>query len=519
MARMVASSRAGGSKKQILVTQDDFYDDAVAKEEQAERWALSDIKKTIRHYLLAFESYEKGLRAPEATLSGSCHIYYNQTRLLLKMHTDFVANDGHINILQYVNLADLGDLTVLFRPLKSIVERFELTIAEFKDECSWDLHFNLLTCYYSLLEDYESLTGEEVLQVFEKFKILGNKLIQLHVQELESWDVTSGDDATADQQYGNPAVPETSSQNADAGVQEPESVEMQDEITAWTLVDTLSMCYRCISTIMEILIETNNGTLNTMNPIQVGYLNDSAQALKSQLNLFLNSTTYVETNSADTEELNLAIWSIEGLKVAVTDGYEGVKSFMSNLQSAELEKLLIAVDILHLTAQSFQQNSYTQLWAVYTEIARILSAAESQVAQKRQDIISGRLKDKDNELSPTVFQLCDVMISRSDNELFRHMLKTSQLNSNDPSTTDASNAKTAAVLLKNAQVLLKNAKAIAEKPCGFREYISDKLKRNYVFKQAEDRLEFMNSGKATPTILELAQSNPFYTSISSARNT
>ena len=184
-----AYSMKKNSKKQVLVSEDDFYEDATAKEEQAERWALSDIKKTIRFYLMAYNSYQLGLATPDSTITGSYHIYYNQTRLLLKMHSDYIANDGEINVLQYVNMSDLGDVSVLFLPLADIIQRFELTVTKFANICSWDLYFNLLICYLSRLEeDYEELGGEEILKLFEKFVELAQRLIKLHLQELESWD-------------------------------------------------------------------------------------------------------------------------------------------------------------------------------------------------------------------------------------------------------------------------------------------------------------------------------------------
>ncbi|CEP64630.1 uncharacterized protein LALA0_S12e03312g [Lachancea lanzarotensis] len=504
---MFGLSRSNGPQKKVLVTQDDFYDDAVAKEEQAERWALSDIKKTIRQYLLAFESYERGLNAAEATLSGSCHIYYNQTRLLLKMHTDFIANDGHINILQYVNLSDLGDLTVLFQPLGSITERFELAFAKFGDICSWDLHFNLLTCYYSRIENFETVPGQEVLHVFEKFRTLSQKLIELHVQELETWDVANADGLSNVESYEDTA--KGPDQERD---QEPEAVEMQDEITVWTLIDTLAVSYRCIAAVLELFIESSSGTLDTLNAVQADWLSNNAQEYKSQLDNFLANTTHIHEESADTGELKLAIWSIEALRIATDDGFEGLKTLIADLPNEDTGRLLIAVDVLHLAGQPSRGTANSQLWAIYTEIGRVLRIVDSQLAAKRQDITSGRLKHIENELSPTVFHLCDVLINRSDNELFRYMIKTS---STDTSTSydgssDPNAAKTAAVLLKNAQVLLKNAKAISQQSCGFREYISDKLKRNYIYKQAEDRLEFIESHKTTETISELAQNHPFY---------
>ncbi|SCV05286.1 LANO_0H04148g1_1 [Lachancea nothofagi CBS 11611] len=507
---MAPRQKKNGSKKPVLETEEDFYDDATEKEEQAERWALSDVKKTIRQYALAFNSYEQGLNAPSSTVGGSYHIYYNQTRLLLKMYSDYIANDGSVNILQYVDLTDMGNLDMLFKPLPIITERFELAIAKFRDACSWDIYFNLLTCYFSQLEDYSELSGDQILELYERFKSTARRVIQLHLEELESWEAPS-DTATPAPLDAVPTVDGNSGHSASED-NELEVMEMQDEITAKTLLDTLVVCYRCIATLIELLVESRNGTFAAINDVQANYLEDDTQQFKLQLDAVVREEAGLNLGSLETDELQLAVWSIDGLIVVSSTGFEGLKTFIAGIADSGrdtcVDKLLIAVDLLHLVRQHPKNNlkhNQARLWAVCTEAGRLLSTVEAKLAQKRQDTISGILKENDNELSPVVFKLCEVMISRSDNELYRHLIKATEASHGDPAA-----AKTAGILLRNAQVLLKNASTIAQQPCGFREYISDKLKRNYIYKQATERLGFMENGATTSTILELAQEHPFY---------
>ncbi|SCU87833.1 LADA_0E06436g1_1 [Lachancea dasiensis] len=503
-------------KKTVLITQEDFYDDATAKEEQAERWALSDIKKIIRQYLSAFSSYEQGLNAPESTISGSYNIYYNQTRLLLKVHTDFIANEGHINILQYVNLTDLGDLKVLFRPLSSITERFEFAIAKFGDVCSWDLYFNLLTCYHSQLEDFTSLPGHIIIDLFQKFQELSLRLVHIHFEELESWSSAAAHEGE-DQEPADSKDTSGQPPNSSGTVVDGESgfMEMQDEITPKTFIDTLAVCYGCIATLVELLIETHSGSLDAVSIVQANFLEEAVDNFKIQLDRHLNvvsSASFGERSSAvppDTEELELAIWTIDGLRAVSMGGFAGLKTFLAPIseETADLcmNKYLIAVDLLQLVVQQTNGSEFPQVWAVRTEIGRILSAVETALAQKRQNIVSGRLKEMDNELSPTVFKLCDIMVSRSDNELHRYIMKSAA------TATDSTAAKTSDILLKNAKVLLKNAATISQQPCGFREYISDKLKRNFIYRQAADRLDYIeNKSPAKEAILEICQDHPYY---------
>ncbi|KAM3165063.1 hypothetical protein ACU8KH_00823 [Lachancea thermotolerans] len=499
--------RRNVSKKHVLTTEEDFYVDATSKEEQAERWALSDIKKTIGQYMAAVNAYEQGLHAPDRTEIGSYHIYYNQTRLLLKLHTDFIACDG-INILQYVNIRDLGDVSPLFLPLDSIIDRFEFAITKFGDLCSWDLFFNLLTCYLSILEEsQEELTGEVLLKIFERFVELAQNLIQLHLRELETWDVSfeNKDDDFQSMDLSQQSFDSTTGK----GIKEvhdtstAEYVEMQDEITHLTLVETLSVCFRFVSTLMEILGEAAHGKRATINPIQSNYLGDAALQFTSQLKLFASEIDRSKVGN-EIMELDLAMSLVQGLEIAISADYDSLQRFIEE-SGENLDKLMICVDILRLCLTN-QNSTFSQKWSFCSEIGRLLSRVESQLVQKRLDIMSGHLKGLENELSPTVFKLCDVMITRSDNELLRWTMKESE----SGSSSNQNASKTSEILLKNAGVLLKNATAIAQKPCGFREYVSDKLKRNYIYKQAAERLEFINTGKITGVIEDLVSEHPFF---------
>ncbi|CUS22408.1 LAQU0S05e04698g1_1 [Lachancea quebecensis] len=516
--------RRNASKKHVPVTEEDFYVDATSKEEQAERWALSDVKKTIGHYMAAFNAYEQGLNAMDCTEVGSYHIYYNQTRLLLKLHTDYIACDG-INILQYVNISDLGDginilqyanttdlgnTSPLFLPLDSIIDRFEFAIAKFGDLCSWDLFFNLLTCYLSFLEESSSeLGGEILLKIFSRFVELAQNLIQLHLQELETWDVSieAKDDDFRSMDLSHQSFDSTTGEGIKASQDAPaaEYVEMQDEITHLTFVETLTVCFRFVSTLMEILFEAAHGKRAGINPVQSNYLRDAVSQFKSQLNSFASEIDRDKENS-ETIELDLAIRFVQGLELAMSANFDNLQRFIEE-SGDDSDNLMICVDVLR-SCLSNQSLTSLQNWSFCSEIGRLLSRVETGLTQKRLDIMSGRLKGIDNELSPTVFKLCDVMITRSDNELLRWSMKMSEPNN----SLDQSASKTSAVLLKNAEVLLKNATAIAQKPCGFREYVTDKLKRNYIYKQAYERLEFIKSGKTTAVTKELALDHPFFAS-------
>ena len=113
--------------KRDLITQEDYYEEGTFYEEQAERWLLSDIRKTLRFYLDAYNYYEFGLiKAVDKTEKGSYDISYNETRLLLQIYNDYLFNSGYINILQYVKLDDISNLNQILKTLPEIVNNLEI---------------------------------------------------------------------------------------------------------------------------------------------------------------------------------------------------------------------------------------------------------------------------------------------------------------------------------------------------------------------------------------------------------
>ena len=149
-------------------------------------------------------------------------------------------------------------------------------------------------------------------------------------------------------------------------------------------------------------------------------------------------------------------------------------------------------------------------WQIRTYLSRTLGKLQTILAERQSNIISGKTKNKDNELSPIVFSLCDVMINRADNELSRCLLKQTELNQlQGQSHPEEDIVKTIELLQQNAKTLLVNAKSIAHRSCGFSEYITDKLKRNYIYGQASIRLDIIESPR-TRKIPEDLDDQPSY---------
>lgn len=92
-------------------------------------------------------------------------------------------------------------------------------------------------------------------------------------------------------------------------------------------------------------------------------------------------------------------------------------------------------------------------------------------------------------LSNVVFQLCDVTITAASNELRRYDIRVKK----NGSTATVDNVQS--ILLKNAKTLLTNAQIISEKSCGMQETIVDKLKRNYIYNEAKNKLALLVSNE------------------------
>lgn len=472
---------------------------------------MSDIKKTLRFFAKAFQSYERALTAPESSTNDSYNIYYNQTRLMLKIFTDYTANDGYINLLEYVNLDDCPEVFDLFLPLPSIIQRFEMVAEKFPEECAWDLRFNLLTCYLTFVETQNSASGEEIVVVSSKFIELAQALHQELLQELADWNSNLDDILDNDKLKEDGLIQQTDYDlKTGSGVksnlreeQKSELVEMLDEITPQGFIDTASVCYKFIETVMETIIESRNDPESTINPVQLNYLEDTLGKFLAQINDIISSVKFKDVS---TEEVEQALRSIECLRTVSSGDLNSLLNFLESSDVSNIDIQLSNVDIMQVAILSQPHMGPDEQWRLCTALNKTLQQAQNLLSEKRTKIVSAKLKDSENELSPLVFKLCDVLIIRSDNELRRWVIKKSMLQS----AAADQDIKVMNILLKNASALLANASAIAQQPCGFREYVTDKLKRNYVYQQSSHRITLLENGTTNDSIADLVQQHPYY---------
>lgn len=512
-----------------LVTQDDFYIEATEYEEQAERWMLSDIKKSLRFYLQALEAYERGLNASNATSEGTYNIMYNQTRLFLNIYTEYLANNGYINLLQYVRLDDIPEMSRLTLPLPEIVQRFEDVYQKLYDQHTWDLTSNLLTCYLSLLEstDTYKLSGDYMIQLTSKFVELTQLSVEYQLAELQSWNsVEENEEHDDDLQRdmindGMESLPKDGSgisvapnQNESNDVEE--NMEMSDQVTAATLSEVLVNGFKFVQCLMEIIIENRLGKLSDviLNPVQSNFLEEMANKFTLQLSDIYK--TSCASFPLDQKEIEIVLMESEGLKIIATGDIDYLERYISGIMpSSDLDTdlLLAKVDILAFALSCVEEENLEVQWKACGMLGKVLNETRSMLSTLRQDIISGKLRSMSDHLSRLVFQQCDVLVSLSDNELRRWVIKRSQ---------EKNNSSTLDVLMKNSKTFLVNASKIAERPCGLEECIVDKLKRNYIYNQAQARLSLLDSEieitSDMTSIPDVLSDHPFYRQLQCRRS-
>lgn len=493
-----------------LVSQDDFYSEATDFEEQAERWILSDIRKTLRFYVQAIELYEKGLNAANATAHGTYNIMYNETRLFLQIYTDYLANTGYINLLQYVRLDDIANVSQLALPLNEIIDRFEKVTERFPYERSWDLDSNLLTSYLTLIEsaDSYSLRGEDIVELTRKFADLSRHSIENQFSELKSWDATIEEEESGferDTTGSNASARDGSgvvSQQDDMS----ESMEMTDQITVETLSELLSNSYKFVQSLMEIIIEARLGESSTINPVQLNYLDDMMKKFTLQLKDV--HQTICESLTLDEDQINVVLEANRGIEFIANGDLSSIETYVSEtLNSSEIstELLLAKIDVLDFAVTCIDSNGDLQVqWQMCSLLNKLLAEARKKLADVRANT-TGKMSSVGSQLSSLVFQQCDVLIASSDFELRRWVIKRRVGSNGD--------IKTMEVLMKNAKTFLVNASKIAERPCGLEENIVDKLKRNYIYNQAQARLSVLegrDQAISNADISELYADHPFY---------
>lgn len=498
--------RSNQKSKPVPVTQDDYYLEAIEFEEQAERWLLSDIKKTLRFYMKAFEMYELGLTAPQSTDKCTYNILYNKTRLLLQLYSDYMANNGYINVLQYINLDDIPGVENILKPINEIIERFETVLQNYRSMDIWDLQSNLLTSYLFLIEDHDKygLNGGQIMDLTSKFFTLSHELI-LH--QLESIDnggnIMEYDKVLNDEDFNafesiNGDISEIESKdgfgikiNKDHSYIE-DLVEVSDEITPESLTDVIIICLKFNQALLEIMVEAKLETGDQLlNVIQLNYLEDITSKQLCRVSDIIKSHKAIL--NCKISDINLAMYAVKGIQIFYSN--PDVKNLTTYLEANPdpridlVDLYLVKIDIFELVIDYIRDEFFDMKWDFCTQLNHLLTSTRNELGNKRKNIMASHNQIELANLSNVIFQLCDVIITAASNELRRYDIKVKK----NGSIVTVDNVQS--ILLKNAKTLLTNAQIISEKSCGMQETIVDKLKRNYIYNEAKNKLALLVSNE------------------------
>ena len=519
-----------GTAKRQLVTQQDYYEEATNVEEQAERWLLSDVKKALRFYLQAYHLYEAAAAQGmgEATEDCTYNVYYNETRLLLQVYSDYLGNEGYINVLRYLNLDDIPGLSAILLPLQEVVARLESVYEQYHNSMqdTWDLQSNLLTAYLMLLESAEicGLDGTGIVQLCDKFIPLAQDLISQQIDELESWRETSISQESESRRQETREFEEQSLTTESAVSSEGDYMSISDQVTVDTFTEVLVDCYKFVESTMEVIIESR---VEASGAEEIALGVEQRRYLEEQIEKFyLEVDDVVATTSknipVELKDINTIKLEIAGLRVIADGNIELIKEYMDvqNVTGSDLRTKLMKIDLLDFTVACTPADNFQGLWELTTMLSKLLSSAEAELSKERTETLGAQVFDQEraDRLSSVVFRLCSLYINSSDNELRRWVIKKNQ---NDYSP-DAGADKVLNVLMRNSRTLLSNAMKIAEKPCGMQETIVDKLKRNYVYNQAKMRLSILNSDGMSEIpdssnhfndIMDLLRDHPYYSQL------
>lgn len=497
------------------MTQEDWYNEAVKLEDGAERWFLSDIKKTMKGYLAAMEAYDRALVSEKPNVDDTYNIHYNQTRLLLKIYTDYINVDGCINLFQYVNLDGIESADALVVSIETIIKRFETVVENFPNEVGWDLLFNLLTSYYTYVESETNIPGETLINIIPTFISHFHHIIRLENElldknEMADLDQVEVDDEEVDSYLRDNLVEQTAvdfstGSGIKTKIQENETPGLALSMETFdkeTVIDTLALGYKFVNEIMANQLESENTAPGEIvNIAQKNYVEELLVKFIGQLDEMVLASNVKELEA---QELITAKRSIESLKFLYR---RDLQAFLSTLERTDENAMMSSVELLDMALHTFTADSS---WQLRTSLSKTLGKLQTMIAERQSDIVTGKLKNKYNELSPTVFSLCEIMINRADNELARCLLKQAELDQlQGQPHPEEDIERTIRILQQNARTLLTNAKAIAHKSCGFNEYITDKLKRNYIYGQATMRLDIIES-PGSGKLPEDLEDQPFY---------
>lgn len=469
-------SKGSSTRKvdKILQEQTDFYEEGVELEELAERWVLSDIKKTLNFYYQAVTTYNAGLQCTvNRSDKISYNIAYNRLTLLLKLQSEYKHVNGDTDILVYVvGLApDLLQMLFPENMVFHLLGQFDelMVLSESNSLATWDLYYNYFTAILLFLSTRDSymadITGAEIVQLLDKFSYIFKKLVDHHVEFFDSvqpnimsdeektrqefldypnlekdellksssFDVNTGEGI----KLANNSASNDQNDNTDMQSQNMSEVVESSSSMSWeSYFDTLNVANTFVNEILELIIshDSTEGSaqLSTSdgNDFQKNYILVNMNKLHLQIiGLFDTAKDSLQSSSEPisakdpTEELTLSLRYTDYLTHYSEYSYLWNKSNEVDPQTCNSsDYLLNEIDFLRLVCNL--ENVATlftpdERWNMATKLDKTLVRAIQLISKEKSSIATGLIKGRDNELSPLTTTLSRLYIRRSENELNR----------------------------------------------------------------------------------------------------
>ncbi|ODV86395.1 hypothetical protein CANARDRAFT_211796 [[Candida] arabinofermentans NRRL YB-2248] len=461
-------------------TADDYFILGTDEEESGDRWFASDISKALRFYQRAYGYYRTSLSLD----STSIDTWYNVSRLLFSVYTQYIKNEGvNLNDLENVSDALKGDESSVIQSLTNIIKIFQtsIEISNSKTRFPWDLYYNAVLCYFEYIEELNQVNDNqfnELVQCFIAARDLLLKVMDFQIVELRQ--LTTSLETSHESNVEASSVVDNDDHRYISG---------EETILPSTIVDTCLTGYRLVTAVYES-ISSDEQLSHLSKPVHpfINTIDTTAILLESE---FSNSRTEMipSLTTAEKDQLTLARLSYVASQAK---SFEELKQVWSTSElSDSIEKYMLEASSYRTLIEKLSETSMKlvdqELWKVLSIMNLRLKSAYDQIKVKYDNLKSQRFNNND-ETSSIISQLCLILIERADIELERSQL----------STTDE---RTRGILQTNYKNLLKNSLTISQQSGGIRESQSDKLVRQKRQKESLIRLCLVDN-KTTPEELD-----------------
>lgn len=454
------------------VTYSDFFELGIEEEESGDRWIISDLSKSVRHYHRAIQYYQNSI---DLNPSGESNFdaWFNKCRL--NFHIFSTLKDVHVDAeLQNVSECE----SVLNIRLDDVRVEHEDIIRGFNDDeriINWDFYYDYGLVLIELVE-----SGDHAFEELETFITNGaqlfNKLLDFLTAELDQFiQRLNGSEELIQDNSEQSATSENEN--------EPKEYTMIEQVTPKVVFDSVLTTLKFIQVSLEA----------SENPYQVehykraltGLLNRAIgikQVLIEKFNPQNDNVNDLNLSQEEVFESELTLHSIKGLFITDLSTLTAHWDAFAYKENQSARYLAESDSIQSFTDHYFDELTTSEVqWEALGYINKCLRTAQDLIKVDLQDQVNKKSSLISNRVSKSV----EILINRADNELRRSQLKCQKSDENRD------------VHKRNVIALLKNGLTLSETNCGLREIILDRLKREKLRRECIVRLVVFTNTRFT----------------------